>query len=53
MDGGVGWLRDAPTHVHMHAHACMHMHTHIHITHDNFNCKWLPPLDLGNPRDSL
>ena len=43
VDGGGGGL-GAPTHVHMHMHACMHMHTHIHIKHDDFNCKWQPPL---------
>ena len=48
---GWGWLGVPPTHVHMHMHACtctrMHAHAHIHVKHDNLNCKWLPPLDLG------
>ena len=37
---GWGWVWDgsgAP-------HTCMHMHAHIHVKHDNFNCKWQPPL---------
>ena len=48
--GGGGWMwvgggwGGTCAHVHMHTHACTHMHTHIHIKHDNFNCKWQPPL---------
>ena len=44
-----------PTHVHMHAHAHTHMHAHIHVKHDNFNCKWQPPLgeSLGIPYDVI
>ena len=51
--GGWGW--GAPTHVHMYVHACMHMHAHIHVKHDNFNCKWQPPLgeSLGIPYDVI
>ena len=32
-------------------HACTH--AHIHVKHDNFNCKWPPPLgeSLGIPYD--
>ena len=46
--GGGGW-GVPPTHVHMHAHA------HIHVKHDNFNCKWQPPLgeSLGIPYDVM
>ena len=52
---GVGQWGVPPTHVHMHAHAQMHTHTHIHIKHDNFNCKWQPPLgeSLGIPYDVI
>ena len=32
---GDGW-GVPPTH--------MHMHAHKHVKHDNFNCKWQPPL---------
>ena len=45
MGVGGGW-GVPPSHVHMHMHACTHRHAHIHIKHDNFNCKWQPP--LGN-----
>ena len=47
---GGGWLGDAP---HTHAHACACTHAHIHVKHDNFNCKWQPPLgeSLGIPYD--
>ena len=52
-EGGWGWwmVGYAPTHMHIHAHAHMHMHAHIHVKHDNFNCKWQPPLgeSLGIP----
>ena len=58
---GAGWmgvgdgLGVPPTHVHTHAHACMHTHAHIHVKHDNFNCKWQPPLgeSLGIPYDVI
>ena len=55
VDLGVGWLGVPPTHMHMHVHACTCMHTHIHIKHDNFNCKWQPPLgeSLGIPYDVI
>ena len=48
--GGGGWLGGAP---HTRAHARMHTHAHIHIKHDDFNCKWQPPLgeSLGIPYD--
>ena len=38
---------------HMHAHACTH--AHIHVKHDNFNCKWQPPLgeSVGIPYDVI
>ena len=60
--GGGGWVDGVrggwgvpPTHVHMHTHARMHTHAHIHIKHDNFNCKWQPPLgeSLGIPYDVI
>ena len=43
------------THVHMYEHVCTHTHAHIHIKHDNFICKWLPPLgeSLGIPYDVI
>ena len=46
--GGGGW--GCP-----HTHAHMDMHAHIHIKHDNFNCKWQPPLgeSLGIPYDVI
>ena len=52
---GWGWLGGAPTHMHMHVHARMHTHAHIHVKHDNFNCKWQPPLgeSLGIPYDVI
>ena len=52
MGVGGGW-DVPPTHVHTHTHACMCTHTHIHVKHDNFNCKWQPPLgeSLGIPYD--
>ena len=55
MDEGKGWLGDAPTHMHTHRHARTCMHAHIHIKHDNFNCKWQPPLgeSLGIPYDVI
>ena len=48
--GGWGVL---PTHVH--THACTCTHPHIHVKHDNFNCKWQPPLgeSLGIPYDVI
>ena len=52
--GGGGW--GVPlTHIHMHAHTCTCTHAHIHIKHDNFNCKWQPPLgeSLGIPYDVI
>ena len=55
VDLGVGWLAVPPTHMHMHmpAHTCTH--THIHVKHNNFNCKWQPPLgeSLGIPFDVI
>ena len=50
---GVGVVRGSPTHVHMHAFTCTH--AHIHVKHDNFNCKWQPPLgeSLGIPYDVI
>ena len=41
--------------MHTHVHACMHTHAHIHVKHDNFNCKWQPPLgeSLGIPYDVM
>ena len=41
--------------LHMHMHACTYMHTHIHVKHDNFNCKWQPPLgeSLEIPYDAI
>ena len=38
-----------------HTHACACMHAHIHVKHDNFNCKWQPPLgeSLGIPYDVI
>ena len=53
MGVGGGW--GCPTHMHMYVHTCMHMHAHIHIKHDNFNCKWQPPLgeSLGIPYDVI
>ena len=52
--GGGGWGMP-PTHVHMYVHAHMHTHAHIHVKHDNFNCKWQPPLgeSLGIPYDVI
>ena len=52
---GWGWLGGAPTHVHMHVHAHTHAHANIHVKHDNFNCKWPPPLgeSLGIPYDVI
>ena len=46
-----GCLGVPPTHVHMHMHARTCKHAHIYIKHDNFNCKWQPPLgeSLGIP----
>ena len=29
-----------------HTCTCMYMHAHIHVKHDNFNCKWQPPLGI-------
>ena len=56
VDGGGWWLGCAP-HTHAHACACTHTHTHahIHVKHDNFNCKWEPPLgeSLGIPYDVI
>ena len=46
VDGGWGWLRGAP---HTFART---LHAHIHV-HDNFNCKWQPPLSLGIPYDVI
>ena len=52
---GWGWLGGVwgvfPTHV----HARMYTHAHIHVKHDNFNCKWQPPLEesLGIPYDII
>ena len=36
-------------------HTCTCMHAHIHVKHDNFNCKWQPPLreSLGIPYDVI
>ena len=52
MGVGGGW-GVSPTHVHIHVHACTH--AHIHVKHDNFNCKWQPPLgeSLGIPYDVM
>ena len=46
VDGCRGWLRGAH-------HTCAH--AHIHVKHDNFNCKWQPPLgeSLGIPYDVI
>ena len=40
-------------HMRAHAHACTH--AQIHVKHDNFNCKWQPPLgeSLGTPYDVI
>ena len=51
-----GWfLQGVPTHMHTHTHAHMCTHAHIHVKHDNFNCKWQPPLgeSLGIPYDVI
>ena len=55
LDGVWGSWGVSPTHVHMYMHAHTHTHAHIHIKHDNFNCKWLPPLgeSLGIPYDVI
>ena len=51
--GGWVWgvVGGCPPHMCTHTH----MHTHIHIKHDNFNCKWQPPLgeSLGIPYDVI
>ena len=43
---GVGVVGGCPQHICtcMHTHTHTHTHVHIHIKHDNFNCKWQPPL---------
>ena len=52
--GGGGW-GVLPTHMHMYAHTCTCTHVHIQVKHDNFNCKWQPPLgeSLGIPYDVI
>ena len=52
--GGRGWgVGLGAPHTCAHAHTCMH--AHIHVKHDNFNCKWQPPLgeSLGIPYDVI
>ena len=46
---GCGVVGGAPPHTC--THMCMHTDTHIHVKHDNFNYKWLPPLNLGKSRE--
>ena len=48
-----GWEWLGVPHTYAHAHMCTH--THIYVKHDNFNCKWQPPLgkSLGIPYDVL
>ena len=59
VDGG-GWMGvgggwGVPPHTCTHVHTRTHTHAHIHIKHDNFNCKWQPPLgeSLGIPYDII
>ena len=47
VDGGVGWLGGAPTHVHMHAHARMHTHAHACVVNMIIPCKWPAPIGFG------
>ena len=52
VDRVVGVVGGCP---HTCAHACTYMHAHKHVKHDNFNCKWQPPLgeSLGIPYDVM
>ena len=54
--GGGGWMGvggdwGCPPHM----CTCTCTHAHIHVKHDNFNCKWQPPLgeSLGIPYDVI
>ena len=50
---GIWQCGGTPTHAHIHTGTCTH--TYIHVKHDNFNCKWQPPLgeSLGNTCDVI